>query len=414
MGLRSEFSSKINEITAEITAVKDELISQVNDLKGQLQNATKKQRPGDVGGSGVTEERVKALIIDSLQQFMASKELCDTIAKYNVAFLASEKGKEVLRDAIKKSPQPKTQLKPQAKAPETPQSRNIGWTGFTPAQQSVQDSTPSIFGPTKRKRGEKSPQNQPEKDKRRKKTTFIDTVDGLFEEINDQEHSVLIADPEFGMSAPVKNLRLLVLHGSSEAIMFDSLHLRGQHQQFLRLQQGKVYLKGQCEGIFRPDNNVLERGCMVVNASLGYRIYELARESEESEDKISPADETSDIWLKPEEVMVVERHLMWAWLHRVVCFRSSPEMAFDVSSRRDVILGEELLDVSATRKRDQAKQAGGFFAIYNNLELKIVQGVKWLKPTGLAFIPRTHYREVDEKTRLKWPSLALVTYPLTA
>ncbi|KAI2779024.1 hypothetical protein F4815DRAFT_500993 [Daldinia loculata] len=200
MGIRREFSSKMNDIMAEFTAVKYELAvskNQVYALKGQLENV-EKQIPGDINSSGPTKEEVQDMIMDFFNAFVGSKELYDATAAHVVNYLASEQGKEILHDAatsediikalkvpvlnmvkpealtyvksklqdsslIQTKPQSKLQLQPETPAP------TASWMGLTPLQQNTQDSASSIFGPRGRKRDETSSQTEPEKDKRRKK-----------------------------------------------------------------------------------------------------------------------------------------------------------------------------------------------------------------------------------------------------
>lgn len=49
------------------------------------------QRPGDVSGSGPTEEEVQATIIASFKAFIGSKELYDAATKHVANYLASNK-----------------------------------------------------------------------------------------------------------------------------------------------------------------------------------------------------------------------------------------------------------------------------------------------------------------------------------
>ncbi|KAI1655129.1 hypothetical protein F4813DRAFT_392119 [Daldinia decipiens] len=172
-------------------------------LKGQLQSVAK-QISGDVN-FGPTGRDVQAMIVGSFKAFVGSKELYDATTKHITNYIASDQGKEILRDAatsedvvkvlkvpvlnlvkpeafeyvkgklqdspIQKKPQSKLQLQPETPTP-TPTS---GWLGFTPLQQNTQntqntqDSASSFFGPRARKRDERGSQTQQEKDKRRRK-----------------------------------------------------------------------------------------------------------------------------------------------------------------------------------------------------------------------------------------------------
>ncbi|KAI1477373.1 hypothetical protein F4774DRAFT_412087 [Daldinia eschscholtzii] len=174
-----------------------------------------------------------------------------------------------------------------------------------------------------------------------------------------------------------------------------------------------VYLKGQQDGVFRPDvAQVLQRGCLSVNSMMGYKISSLAAQFEDYVGKAAPANEVHETELSDEEVAAVERHLMWAWLHRVVCFKHNSETVFDVSSCREVQIYEnELMETETIMENGEVQQTGGFFAIYNELEVEN-KGDRILKPRDLTFIPRLHYRDVAKKTGKNWPRPILVAYPL--
>ncbi|KAI0846202.1 hypothetical protein F5Y00DRAFT_244316 [Daldinia vernicosa] len=205
MTIRSEFSSKLNNIMAECTAAREEAFEakeeaakakkEVDTLKDQLRNIAENQ---DAGGSGLDREEVQALIMDSFKAFLGSKELYDVVINHFTNHLASEEGTKILRDAatsedvvkalkipvlnmvkpdalayvkngIQDSLPSHKSHEPPAQKPQTP-APNASWMNFTPLQQKeTQGSLPSAFGPKVRKLAEEGSQTQSEKDKRRKK-----------------------------------------------------------------------------------------------------------------------------------------------------------------------------------------------------------------------------------------------------
>ncbi|KAI4864217.1 hypothetical protein F4820DRAFT_470840 [Hypoxylon rubiginosum] len=176
-----------------------------------------------------------------------------------------------------------------------------------------------------------------------------------------------------------------------------------------------VYHKGLARHDFRFDSPVtLQRGQMLLDPSKGFEISQAITKIEASLGLPAPADEIQDTFLNNDEVATVERHLMWAWLHRIVGIRckGAGDLAFDVASGHPVEVNEsaELFGIRYVTNLPKNQIVGGIFAIYDRLVRS--EGGKVVKAHDLTFIPQDLYQEVEKKTGLSWPLPIATKFPL--
>ncbi|KAI1374720.1 hypothetical protein F4677DRAFT_446985 [Hypoxylon crocopeplum] len=174
----------------------------------------------------------------------------------------------------------------------------------------------------------------------------------------------------------------------------------------------------QCAGINLQYPSAVIRGCTMVNPAEGFEIKRTIDQFAMSLGIDAPTPDMAVTMLTNEEIATVERRLMWAWLYRVLyrvvgisCVESH---AFDISSCHDVFpdWGAEIIDVEAKMRDSENVRLGGFFAIYDSLELRVVGNKEIHVPQGFTIIPQRLFREVEEKTDISWPTAVVTAYPL--
>ncbi|KAI1775552.1 hypothetical protein F4818DRAFT_451814 [Hypoxylon cercidicola] len=119
--------------------------------------------------------------------------------------------------------------------------------------------------------------------------------------------------------------------------------------------------------------------------------------------------ELRDTELTSDEILFVERQLLWAYLHRVVYLSDNPAaLPVDVVSLKDVtISSDEILDLNVPRVAQENK-GKGCFAIYAGLSLS---GSRYIA-SGLTIIPLQLIREVKDLTGMPFDQAVATHYPL--
>ncbi|RYP53036.1 hypothetical protein DL769_010580 [Monosporascus sp. CRB-8-3] len=175
-----------------------------------------------------------------------------------------------------------------------------------------------------------------------------------------------------------------------------------------------VYARWSPGGMFT--NNpvpVYNTGHFLIDTTVGSAVIQLVGQLE-TQFGIPPADnEIAETDLNDEEITLVEKELMWAWLHRTVGIYASSDAIFDVvSAHRVEVEEEELVDLSEARSNPRNRKIGGILAIYSYLEYVQKAGRKVLLARDLTIIPQEHFKDVEVATGLPWPTSVSTTYPL--
>ncbi|OTA78083.1 hypothetical protein M434DRAFT_18246 [Hypoxylon sp. CO27-5] len=175
-----------------------------------------------------------------------------------------------------------------------------------------------------------------------------------------------------------------------------------------------IYLKGVEDNEFISGDEMMYRDWQCLNIGIGRQVVALVFSLEQSFNVPQAINLTEATMLNNDEVVAVERALMWAWVYRVVNIKCQSFDTFDMSSLRDVFVDEdiELLDVHGTRMKPENRELGTFFAIYNGLEqTNGPNGEKKIQAFDLTFIPQHRYEDVGERFGLEWPSAIITAYP---
>ncbi|OTA70846.1 hypothetical protein K449DRAFT_428422 [Hypoxylon sp. EC38] len=176
-----------------------------------------------------------------------------------------------------------------------------------------------------------------------------------------------------------------------------------------------VYLKGNERYDFIGNRTeLINRGWQLLNPKVGREVLCLVADLERSCEITPVINESEALMLDKDEVVAVERALMWAWVYRVVNIECESFDAFDISSLRDVVVDEdvEFLNLHGTRMKPENRELGRFFAIYNGLEqTNGPNGEKKIQAFDLTFIPQHRYEDVGERFGLEWPSAIITAYP---
>ncbi|RYP67579.1 hypothetical protein DL770_008597 [Monosporascus sp. CRB-9-2] len=177
-----------------------------------------------------------------------------------------------------------------------------------------------------------------------------------------------------------------------------------------------IYLRCAPSGMFK-DNPVTvhNTGHFVIDTTIGSAVFQLVLVLEDLFG-IHPAhNEIAETDLTDEEITLVEKELMWAWLHRTVGIYAATGTIFDVVSARRVEVDQrgELLDLWEARSDPHNSRMGGMLAIYSYLEyVPKATGGRVLVARDLTLIPQEHFKDVEAATGIPWPTSVSTTYPL--
>ncbi|KAI6083290.1 hypothetical protein F4821DRAFT_263026 [Hypoxylon rubiginosum] len=174
-----------------------------------------------------------------------------------------------------------------------------------------------------------------------------------------------------------------------------------------------VYLKGVLSDHFRPDSSQdLQLDWALVDPLVGFNILRLTREIEKAIGLPPVVHEIQDTMLNDDEILTVEKYIMWAWLYRVLGIRckGAGDVAFELTTGNavEVSEAEDLLDISLFTKSRRHNKIGGICVIYDRL----VRSKGKVMAYNLTYIPQKHYQDVVDKTGLTWPSAIHTKYPL--
>ncbi|RYP15977.1 hypothetical protein DL767_010252 [Monosporascus sp. MG133] len=177
-----------------------------------------------------------------------------------------------------------------------------------------------------------------------------------------------------------------------------------------------IYLRCVRSGMFT--NNpvpVHNTGHFVIDTIVGSAVFQLVLELENLFGIGAAHNEIAETDLTDEEITLVEKKLMWAWLHRTVGICAVAGTIFDVVSARRVEVDQrgELLDLLEARSDPYNSWLGGMFAIYSYLEyVPKAAGKRVLMARDLTLIPLEHFKDVEAATGMPWPTSVSTTYPL--
>ncbi|KAI1136311.1 hypothetical protein F5Y05DRAFT_415499 [Hypoxylon sp. FL0543] len=124
-----------------------------------------------------------------------------------------------------------------------------------------------------------------------------------------------------------------------------------------------------------------------------------------------PPAEAGTSWLRhplaEDQLLAIERHMMWAWLHRIALFaklKPNDDRPRDCVTARPLAISMEKEPIVADHIQSYCDQVtkgrGAFYAFY----LELSEGAaKRLSASQLTWIPPQLLTEVQEKTGLPWP-----------
>lgn len=172
-----------------------------------------------------------------------------------------------------------------------------------------------------------------------------------------------------------------------------------------------IYLKANQDrrleelGLIRLGEAVIDR---LIGVQIKETVYEL-----EKRFKIPNVafveHEVASTTLTDDEIMLVEKELMWAWLHQTIAIDVKDGNMYDLVSMKGVHIGnEEMVNVEAMRQNPQNQRIGRMRAFYHRMRCDS-NGRYTVE--DITFVTQRYYKDIERASGIAWPGSIMTSYP---